>query len=628
MNQFKIILLVVILNIFVINSLLAQYNDLDTINLQVKSWQIDLSQELLYQEIDTTLTNIHYCYPYQNIFNFSTTRLVSPSESSVFNSQHLKTGDFLFVNNYKAYIFSPLDIKYYNIKKPYTDVTYISSQKKKEEQYLNLLHTQNINSKTNVGISYHLITAKDMANSSNQNSNSNNFVVFASHIGKRYILHTALINNKIRIFENGGMQDTGSFNIKNISYFFNNAVSQIGVRNFFISHQYKIGKTNVIMINDSTFNKTFTEKMSLTHVLNYQSSFHKFYKATLTDNYFSELNFNNTFTNDSVHYNKISNVFQIKSKKYAIGKYNFSGNIGVENEILSFYNFTEYLIANKNKYKTNNNLIVSLNKIKIRNFDADVKLKYCLAGYNLADLEMITTFKTAPILSIDSASSLQLEIKYEHKEPSYYIQQYFSNHNKWTNEFKKQKNISLSISFLSPRVLNLQINNYFIYDYIYFDTLSKPSQYDKSLFVNNISIGKQIKFWKIKSNSKIIIQNISNQEIINLPILLFYNSTYIEGQILRKSLFINLGYDFYYTTEHYSYNYNPSTGLLYQNLSYRAGGYPMLSTFLKMKIRNAILFFSVENIIAASTEEYQQNITQYHFQEIFYRFGVKWWFSD
>jgi len=609
----------------------SQYNEKDTINLQVLSWKLDKTNEQVFYNIDSTLNEFQYCSPQQkqSFYNFTNGRILTPAMSIVYIKQPSNYSDFLFSNYYQQYLLRPNDIKYYKTKKPYTDFFYNSAQKKKGEQILNIIHTQNINSKTNVGVNYNLLTAKDFSNSSsNQNSTSNSLVVWGSHVGKRYTIHTGLIQNKLKIYENGGMLDTGAFDKDNITYFFNNGFTRLSDNNIYLVQEYKLGKTKVDMVNDTTFNETFIPKSVISHTFNYQNSYHTFYKNTLTDLFFVNNNFNQVYTYDSVHYSKILNAFQLKSKQFDLAGLKLNGRIGFENNILSFYNFKEYLSLNKNVYKTNNFLLAGINNLTIKSFNADFNFKYCLMGYNFADLEFEAKLNKNFNIKTDSAQ-IKILFNYSHTEPSYFIQTYYSNHNQWNTKLKKQKNISLSLLFDKPNnYLNFEINTRLIYDFIYFDTLATPSQYSDILNINTIYVSKEFHFAKITSLNKIVYQNISNKEVLSLPDFVILNSTYLTALILKKSLNIQIGFDIYYTTKFNAYNYNPSTSILYLNNKVETGNYPILNAFLKMKLKNSLLFFELEHVNGGMFADYYSTINHYHVSQLFYRFGVKWWFRD
>jgi len=623
-------LILFIFIILTISKSFSQYNETDTVNLQVLCWQLDKTNKQVFYEIDTTLNEFQYCTPSQkqSFFNITNGRYLTPSEPAIFINQNTNFPDFLFLNSYAQNLFKPSDTKYYKTKKPYTDFFYTSSQKKIEEQILNILHTQNINSKTNVGVDFRLITAKDFSNSSNQNSSNNSLVVWGSHINERYILHTGFIINRFKIYETGGIIDTPIFDNEQIKYYFNNGLTRLADNYFYVNQEYKLGKTKVEMIDDTTFVETFIPKSIVSHTFVYENSFHSFYKKELTDSFFVNNFYNQTFTNDSVHYNKISNAVQLKSQQFDIYGLQLNGRVGFENDILRFYNFKEYLSLNKNVFKTNNFLLVGINNFTLKSFKADFDFKYCLLGYNFADLEFDAKLNKNIYIKSDSVL-FNIIFNYSHTEPSYFIQQYNSNHFLWNTKLRKQKNISLSFKIENPdNYLNIELNSKLIYDFIYFDTLAKPAQYNDILNVNSIYISKQFKVGKLTTLNKLAYQTISNKEILSLPNFVFLNSTYLTATILRKSLNIQIGFDLYYTTKFKTYNFNPSTSMLYLNSTVVTGNYPIFNPFLKMKLRNALLFFELEHVNGTLLTDYYSTINHYHYSDLFYRFGVKWWFAN
>jgi hypothetical protein len=605
--------------------------EIDTVNFHADSWKLDRTNEIVFFPIDTTLNEFQFYNPFfmQSFHNFYLGRVLTPSKPSVFINQEKNFNENLFISSYINNIIEPEDVKYYKTLKPYTDIFYTTSRKIIEEQLLTLVHTQNVNSRLNIGLKYNLLTAKDSTVDNGENSSSNSLAIWSDYSGYRYSFHTNLTYNKLKIIESGGIVDSvEEFNYNPTTTFLSATGSQISDNYFFIVQEYKLGKTDVEVVNDSTFVENFTEKSVLSHTLKFERSYHKFSEKEVNTDFFENIFIDSIKTSDSTYFGKLTNSVQLKSKKYELLGMELNVLLALSTDLYKYYNFKNYFSTNRPVYKSSSYLIAGINNFKIKSFTADFYVKYCLIGYNLADLEFNSNLKKQFTLKQDTLS-LIIKFDYQHKEPVYFIQNYYSNHNFWSNDFSKQKNISLSLQIIKPKqFIDLTLNSTILNDYIYFNFNSQPAQLKGIISVNSVYLRKDIKFWKFYMINKLVYQNITNNDILSLPDFLVLNSTFINALIFKKVLNVQLGFDVFFSTGYNAYSYNPSISAFYQSSENKSGNYPIINPFLKMKLKTALIFFQVEHIGLNSIQDYYYHVNHYHIPKYFFRFGVKWWFSN
>ena len=97
------------------------------------------------------------------------------------------------------------DTRFFKTTRPFTQLTYLLGSGK--EQEIKILHTQNIKPNWNAGIEYRLIASPGIFQ--NQNANHNNYRFFSNYQGKRkrYAAYMILMGNKLKVSENGGIQN-------------------------------------------------------------------------------------------------------------------------------------------------------------------------------------------------------------------------------------------------------------------------------------------------------------------------------------------------------------------------------------------------------------------------------------
>jgi len=93
----------------------------------------------------------------------------------------LKAGWDAGFHAYDIYRFTLENTKFYKTTKPFSQITYLLASGK--EQFINILHTQNIKPNWNFGFEYRLISAPGFFQS--QNTGHNNYRLFSNYQGRK-----------------------------------------------------------------------------------------------------------------------------------------------------------------------------------------------------------------------------------------------------------------------------------------------------------------------------------------------------------------------------------------------------------------------------------------------------------
>jgi hypothetical protein len=176
----------------------------------------------------------------------------SPAQSRIF-SERDEDNDFIFANPYCYYITTPKNALFYDVKDPYTRITYARAggQKSREEIFNGTL-TSNFGKKLNIGADFDYTYVRGQ-----YTSNSNKLLyyrLFGSYLSDRYEMHTYLRNYNYLNTENGGIRndslithfddyndgkrplDRQSFPTR-----FTNTWNRVKGTQVFLSHRYNLG---------------------------------------------------------------------------------------------------------------------------------------------------------------------------------------------------------------------------------------------------------------------------------------------------------------------------------------------------------------------------------------------------
>jgi len=131
--------------------------------------------------------------------------LGAPAQSRIF-SERKEEGDFIFANAYQYYVTTPENALFYDVKDPYTRITYLPylfGNKINSEERLNGLFTTNFGKKINIGADFDYTYVRG-----HYASNGNKLLYyrpFGSYLSDRYEMHAYFRNYNYINTENGGL---------------------------------------------------------------------------------------------------------------------------------------------------------------------------------------------------------------------------------------------------------------------------------------------------------------------------------------------------------------------------------------------------------------------------------------
>ena len=179
----------------------------------------------------------------------------SPAQSRIFSERGDEDDDFIFANAYKYYITNPANALFYDVKDPYTRITYLPhlfGDKTLSEEMLNGVMTTNFGKKVNIGADFDYTYVRG-----HYASNANKMLYyrfFGNYLSDRYEMHTYFRNYNYLNTENGGMTNdryvthSDEFTDKNREVStkdyptrFTDTWNRIKGKQFFYTHRYNLG---------------------------------------------------------------------------------------------------------------------------------------------------------------------------------------------------------------------------------------------------------------------------------------------------------------------------------------------------------------------------------------------------
>jgi hypothetical protein len=633
-------------------------SNIDTI---IYTWKVNNhNYDLNKSSIDTFLHGSQVYNPIykDGVFAANMGNMAGPATSHYFFDERFANFRFFYLNPYRAHLFHPASQKYFNTKKPFSNLEYITgfSSRDKLTQTISILHTQNINKKTNVGLNYKLRSARGFY--ANQKNNIGTFSLFSSYNGRIYSIHGNLNINSIESRKNGGIntqnflledKDTKAYptNLTSVTSFLRN-------RGLFFTQKIHIGtrKKNRTptdstlnsdtlsspIINDSTSFDPLENKstLELIHNFRYHKNDRRYVDENANENIiFYDSAFNNMFNYDSAYYRDLENTFALKLNELNLKSFSFGALIGLEHHFEKYAYLNHLFDTAKQDTFINKNMQNTYVKAHFFNKQSQyinyaISGKYCIDGYYGEDMEL------SGMLSVNfdkhANNAIQFTGHYSSKKPDYLYNNYASNFINYNASLQKLNTANAKIRLTNKKIHLSTGVDYQLHDnYIYFDTTLLPQQLTKTAGIMSAYIKKDFHFWKITSRFRVAYQKTDN-DFIRLPELSIYNSTYLT-QIVNfrntggKIKFI-LGFDVYYFTPYFVYSYYPVLNQFYVNDVKKYGNYPYFNAYLNAKIKRMNVFFKAQHLSEGVKNKQYFTINNHPMSPRRFMLGISWNFYN
>ncbi len=552
-------------------------------------------------------------------------------DNNFFNRNY--TGNYFFAQSRDAYFLHPSKLDYYNTTTPYTRLDYSQSENKSKnnETRFNVIHSRNITPFWN----FTFRTNQEKSDGQyNEQESKNNFVtLYTSYDKDNWKVYGGIISNSIENRENGGIKNDDLLWSGKEPEFWNTRLvdsqSKFGNTSYFTVGEYRIGK----WISNEDETKTFIPVVGILYSSNYDRNKQEFKEEENDDNtFFKNSYYGEDYTTDSIRFNRLINVIQLKqyenaNKRLTFGKRAYLGheiNRGsMPGSISTNYLHVRKAIKYSNLY-AGGGIFRETGRFWTWNFDG----KIYLTGRNVGQVEIQGDIQKPFVFWGDSTASLKFTGAIENKVADYFQENFRSNHAKWTNGFDMEQRMTVGGEFRMPnRKFKAGAKYAIINNYIYNDTTGTPSQTNDEILVLSAYLDKDFSHRDLHFRTRLLWQKSSNEEYIHLPDLSAYVSAYYQFTI-SKVLFTQIGSDVRYNTKYYADAYAPNTGLFYLQNDLQYGNYPYIDVYVSVRLKRTHVFFKWENIGTNFLDGTYITTPHYPMNRSTFRLGVSWAFYD
>ena len=624
---------------------------------RIISWNEDrYFHDVNLKELDTTY-NYHFNeYPFYKE-DINTTWLgVSGSPEMTYNYfKRAQTDNAIFYTPLQRYSYSPETLPNYNTKTPHTELAYwgtLFANKEKEESNIRVLTTQNILPELNLTLEFRRFGGNGILK--REDTNNRNVVIASNYMGKRYLMHTGYIYNKVARSENGGIVDNfwirdTTVDAREIDIYLKNASSTTKKNTLFLDQSYRIPFTflenlkgrkerkrqeavrdSIMTSGDSLAIAALLEKETLdeieetevavdtvnkditTAIIGHSSEYSVFRRIYQDDistsddlgrQFFNDRFYlNPTRSADSLRVMKFENRFFIRLQPWKSDAIVSKLDVGIGDKLANYFTFNtaDYVQGSSNTLLNSTYLYAGARGQYKKYFTWDAKGEYTFLGYEINDfgIHANLAFSAYPFRR-DRKSPLTVKAHFETtlKEPDYYEQHLCTNHYMWNNDFGKISSTKIGAVLEIPRWdLHASFDYALLSNNIYYDTEGIVRQNTDPMSVMTASLRKDFIVWKFHLDHQALFQLSSNKDVIPLPMLALNLRYYLQFDVVKKVMQMQIGANAAFTTKWYAPAFNPVLGVFHNQNVAEYGNCPYIDAFFNIQWNRACIFVKIVNV--------------------------------
>ena len=605
----------------------SSHSHTQNIEPQVYSWK--LIEPLGFQEsavVDTNYIN----YSLQSIPSalspaYATTgNLGGPGINMIF-TERSSMSDFFFKDALEAWLPSQSKMRYYNSRIPLTFLSYnFGGGRYNSQDRLNAVFSGNVNKRLQIGALADYLYSKGSYD--NQAAKCFTWGFSTSYIGDRFDIQAYHYHYNLLNKENGGITDDryitnpeemqgGSTSIdpKNIPTQLNRASNRNKGTDVYINGRYKLGFWKDITTEEDTVDRMeFVPVTAIIYTFNWKEGKHRFRNtnASQDQSFWENTYLDEDGTQDHTAYSSVSNTVGLsllegfnKYAKFGLSAYaTFDLRSYKQNADSALFledrgSLTDYDGPIPIEKKKDGRLTIGAQLTKqqgsILHYGATGELG--VSGRTAGDVLLDGHAETRIPLGRDSLN-VNVRGRFTNSTPSYFAENYISNHFIWENNFGKTRRVKVGgdIAFpLTKTRISADVEN--IQNLVYFNNECLPTQYGGNIQVVTFQLYQDLAYRALHWNNRVIWQKTSDKAVLPMPSIAINSNLYVLFKIARV-LSVQMGVDCDFYTKYKAYGYQPATMTFYTQDEVECGGFPFMNAYLNMKLGRTRFYVMMSHV--------------------------------
>ncbi len=551
---------------------------------------------------------------------------------------------FPFFNPYMTYTYMPESMKFYNVKTPYTELAYtgtLFANRQKSEDNVHFLHSQNFNPAFNFSILYDRNGGGGLLQ--HEKTDFRTFSITGNYLGKKYIAQGGYIFSRLKREENGGVEDLKmisdtTIDVRTVPVYMTSGNSVLKRNTLFITHSYGVPirwKAQRDSLGNKIADTLKTNQGTVTYFGHYGE--YSVYTRTYTDEialsdsvgrslYRNLFLINPTTTADSARVMNLENRFFLKLQPWDADAVLSNVDGGIGHQMLNFYGFDPDYFISGNRNKSYNNIYTYVGGSgKFKKFFAwNALARADIAGYYKGNFALDASMRFSSWV-VQDGIHLTAKLHSSLRKPSYFLNNYTSNHHIYFNDFDKTTRTRLEARLDIPHWgLEASFGYTLLNKNVYLDSLCVPMQNNEAMSIISGYVAKNIKAGPLHLENRILLQASSKENIVPLPKLALNLRYYLEFYAVKDILNVQLGADMTYNTKYYAQAFDPALGMFYNQEKYKVGNNPYVDVFINLQWKRACIFVKVENVLQGIPNNEYYSTYRYIRPQRAFKLGI-WW---
>lgn len=541
---------------------------------------------------------------------------------------------------FDAYRFRLDSTRFYKTTRPFTRLKYLVGSK--QEQQIEVLHTQNPKENFNFGFRFRKVNSPGFFQ--NQNTDDNSYSVFAHYNGKdkRYHAYLSFVGNKMNAGENGGLKNEAD--LENPDYadrrtipvvlggtnpfssgFFTAPLatkSSLKESSWLFNQHYDWGSGDTIKVDDTTFTYEFHPVFRVEHTLKLSNS-STIFADTLP--YMANLFYFDHYGLDSLWTEKLSSLHEWKIFSNDFSVVQFPGKKNESHFIKAGAAFETI----KGKFLTNSIDFYNVkghfeyhNLTRNRKWDLDAYGELYLAGNNFGDYNATATLSR---FLNDKLGDITLSATNLNQTPAFVYRFFQSNRFLSTNTGLKKTNIT-KLQFRADNdhlQYHLAVNYFLIGNYTYFKDYLTSAQDATAFNLLQVVLNKQFTVGHFNWYVDLALQQAAGNPPLHLPHIWTRNRLSYENTLFQN-LVLCTGLEGIYNTAYYADDYSPVLQqFIVQDQVKINNPLPSVAAFLNFRIKAFVAYVRAENLNTFVKPNLMQ-VPHYPYPDFTIRVGISW----
>lgn len=559
------------------------------------------------EKFDTSYNYHYYDYPFFHQDVNATWLGTAGAPVQLYNVyKRTEEENATFFTPYQSWTYTPSTLPMYNTKTPYTELAYwgtLFSGKTKEEINARIMTTQNITPELNITFEVNKFGGNGMIQ--REHTDATHMALSANYLGKKYSAFGGWIHSKIVRQESGGISDPAwirDTTVKSleVDVILKNAQNTINRNTLFLNHHLRI-----------PFGSDSLTTAFVGHSLDF-STYKKYYTDQISDATGKNF-YHNTFiktpgkSDDTLAVSKFDNKLYLRLQPWKDNAIVSKIDVGVGDKLVTYHDVwqkpdsTGMQIISSGKTRQNNIYAYAGIRGMFReyfNWNADGKVYF--AGYQVGnfDVNAHLGFNFYPFRRArKSPVAIGVDFHTDLTTPDHYESRILANHYKWDESFKMKSTTKIGGSVDIPYwKLHLDAGYSMLGNTLYYDNEGIARQSGEVVSVISANLRKEFVIWWFHLDNNILFQYSSNQNVMPVPMLALNLRYYLQFNVVKGVMQMQIGAQCLYNTPWRMPSYNPNLGVFFNQSQYTFGNCPYIDVFANIQWKRACIFIKGENI--------------------------------